>query len=549
MRVHFALPSGLTAITRSVTVAAGRFAPGHLGELTAVVPFELVDAVLAETRTVQRRLRDLPSRVGVYFLLAMCLFPEVGYRLVWDKLTGGLTGMPVASPSAKALRDLRRRLGAAPVRSLFEVLAGPLARPTTPGVRFGAYRTVSFDGCSSLRVPDSPGNRAWLGRTAHHSYPTLELMTLVETGTRALIGAVFGPTDEGETAYALRLLHLLRPDMLVLWDKGFDANDFLAQVTATGAKVLGRLRSNRRTPVLARLDDGSYLSVIGTVNVRIIAAEITVTCSDGTVFTGSYRLVTTLTDARRHSARALINLYHERWEHESTYFALRHTILAGRNLRSGDRVGLEQEMWALLTLYQALRAVLVEAAESVPGTDPDRCCFTIALQTGRDQLIQAAGIVPDEPGSLGLIGRRVLARLLAPRRHRTSTRKVKSPMSRYSERRDDGRPDHSRTITDLTVTVLQPGPEHPPLPTVSRDDRYTAPAQRRRHRILALLQDDPTRLWRPAEIAAHFGDITLHTMYRQLSRWADTGLIHKLGPGLYAATAWTSTPLPPAQTG
>lgn len=45
MRVHFALPSALTAITRSVTVAAGRFAPGHLGELTAVVPFEVDDAV------------------------------------------------------------------------------------------------------------------------------------------------------------------------------------------------------------------------------------------------------------------------------------------------------------------------------------------------------------------------------------------------------------------------------------------------------------------------------------------------------------------------
>ncbi|MEW1907459.1 IS4 family transposase [Kitasatospora sp. NPDC085895] len=508
MRVHFALSSGLTTITRSVTVAAGRFAPGHLGELTAVVPFELVDAVLAETRTVQRRLRDLPSRVGMYFPLAMCLFPEVGYRLVWDKLTAGLAGMPVASPSAKALRDLRRRLGAVPVRSLFEVLSGPLARPTTSGVRFGAYRTVSFDGCSSLRVPDAPRNRAWLGRTPHHGYPTLELMTLVETGTRSLIGAVFGPTDVGETAYACQLLDLLRPDMLVLWDKGFDANAFLAQVTATGAKVPGRLRSNRRTPVLARLHDGSYLSVIGTVAVRVIDAEITVTCADGTAFTGSYRLVTTLTDARRHPATALISLYHERWEHESAYYALRHTILAGRNLRSGDRVGLEQEMWALLTLYQALRTVMVEAAESVPSTDPDRCCFTVAIQTARDQVVQAAGILPADPYPLGLIGRRVLARLLAPRRHRTSTRKVKSPMSRYSERRNDGRPDRSRTITDLAVTVLEPDPEQLPLPAASRDDRYTVPAQRRRHRILSLLEDDPTRLWRPAEIAAHFGDVT-----------------------------------------
>ncbi|GLW55144.1 hypothetical protein Kpho01_31550 [Kitasatospora phosalacinea] len=201
----------------------------------------------------------------------------------------------------------------------------------------------------------------------------------------------------------------------------------------------------------------------------------------------------------------------------------------------------------MLTLYQALRTMMVEAAESVPGTDPDRCSFAVALQTARDQVVRAAGILPDEPGSLGLIGRRVLARLLAPRRHRTSTRKVKSPISRYAERRNDGRPDRSLTITDPTVAILDPGPEHQPLPPVSRDDRHTVPAQRRRHRVLALLQDGPTRLWRPAEIAAHFGDITLHTMYRQLSRWAGSGIIHKIGPGLYAATNWTSTPLPPAE--
>lgn len=83
-----------------MTVAAGPLAPGHLGELTAAVPFELVDAVLTETWTVQRRLRDLPSRAGMYFLLATCLFPAILYRPVWDKLTGGLTGTPVVAPPA-----------------------------------------------------------------------------------------------------------------------------------------------------------------------------------------------------------------------------------------------------------------------------------------------------------------------------------------------------------------------------------------------------------------------------------------------------------------
>ncbi|SFY45300.1 helix-turn-helix domain-containing protein, partial [Streptomyces atratus] len=107
----------------------------------------------------------------------------------------------------------------------------------------------------------------------------------------------------------------------------------------------------------------------------------------------------------------------------------------------------------------------------------------------------------------------------------------------------DGRPDTSRTVTHLDVTILEPVDQSPVPPTASRDDRHAAPAARRRHRILALLQEEPTRLWQPREIADRFGDVTLETMYRQLNRWAVSGLIHKLGPGLYAATPWSPGPL------
>ncbi|WAX78993.1 helix-turn-helix domain-containing protein [Streptomyces sp. KMM 9044] len=169
--------------------------------------------------------------------------------------------------------------------------------------------------------------------------------------------------------------------------------------------------------------------------------------------------------------------------------------------------------------------------------------FAIALQTARDQVIQAAGIIVDATGPVGTIGRRVLAALLPSRRPRVSTRKVKSPTSRYNERRNDGRPDHRHTVPSLDVSVLQTSEPQPALPTTSRDDRHAAPAERRRHRILTLLEEDPTRLWRPRDIAAHFGDVTLDTMYRQLSRWAESGLIHKIGPGLHTATTWSPTPL------
>ena len=218
--------SAIATFTRSVTVAAGVFAPGHLGELTQLVPFELVDDVLARTGAVQRRLRDLPSRCGVYFVLALGLFPGLGYGRVWAKLTAGLAGLPVPHPSEKALRDLRRRLGPAPLKALFEVLAGPLAWPYAPGVRFGGLRTVAFDGCSSIRVPDTPRNRAWLGRVrnqvaAFAGYPVLHLMALAETGTRALLGAVAdGAAGGDEPALARRLLPLLGPGMLALMDRG-----------------------------------------------------------------------------------------------------------------------------------------------------------------------------------------------------------------------------------------------------------------------------------------------------------------------------------------
>jgi hypothetical protein len=459
LRAQSAILPAVTTIITTITVAAGVFAPGHLGELTWQVPFELADAVLEETRTAQRRLRVLPSRAGIYFVLALGLFPGLGYQGVWAKLIAALEGLPLPCPSAKALRDLRRRLGPAPLKALFEVLAGPAAQPAAPGIRFGRYRTVAFDGCTSIKVPDTARNRAWLGKMKASlgvtGYPAVELMTLAETGTRALLGAVFGPPATGETDYARQLLHLLDETMLVLMDRGFDGAAFLAEVAATRAQFLVRLCSTRRLAVMARLDDGSFLSQMGGLTIRVIAADVTVTCADGTRYAASYRLATTLLDHRAYPAMALIRLYHERWEHEVAYLALRHTLLGGRVLRSQDPPGLEQEIWALLALYQALRRAMVTATETVPGTDPDRASFTIALETARQTLTRAAGVITDDASTTGRIGQAILDGLLPPRRPRVSARKVKSPLSRWNKA-DPYRPRRSTPVTALTVTVSGP---------------------------------------------------------------------------------------------
>ena len=127
--------------------------------------------------------------------------------------------------------------------------------------------------------------------------------------------------------------------MLVLMDRGFDAGEFLAEVAATRAQFLVRLTANRRPPVLHRLPDGSFTSLIGGVRVRIIAASVTVTCHDGTRYGGTCRLETTLLDHRAHPAGALTGLYHERWEHEIAYLALRHTCCKAGSCAPATRAG------------------------------------------------------------------------------------------------------------------------------------------------------------------------------------------------------------------
>jgi hypothetical protein len=66
----------------------------------------------------------------------------------------------------------------------------------------------------------------------------------------------------------------------VLIDRGFDAGQFLTELAGTGAQFLARLRSTRTLPMLARCDDGSYLSRIDELTVRVITADITVTCAE-----------------------------------------------------------------------------------------------------------------------------------------------------------------------------------------------------------------------------------------------------------------------------
>jgi hypothetical protein len=441
-----------SVITRTITLAGGRYAPGHLGELTQHLPFEMVDAALTATRTTQTRLRDLPSRVVVYLLLAACLFPEIGYPGVWNKLTAALTGLPLPTPTAGGLAAARRRVGVAPLRWLFDLLRGPAATHRQSGTRWRGLLVCAIDG-TTLTVPDNPTIltrfRKHRGNHGGTGYPQIRLVALLACGTRSVIDAVFGTTATGETTYTPRLLPSLHAGMILLADRNFGATGLLTQIAATGADLLVRLKNGRKIPVLARYRDGSYLSTLGRLRVRIIECEITITTTAGR-HTGVYRLATTLLDPHRYPAAEVIGLYHQRWDIETAYLELKSSILGGRVLRARTPTGIEQEVYALLVTYQLLRTAMTDATNIRPDVDPDRASFTIAYQTARDQLIQAANVIAGSVIDLvGTIGRHVLADLMPARRLRVCPRIVKRAISKYQARG----PNIDRTSYQATVSV------------------------------------------------------------------------------------------------
>ncbi|WP_247597827.1 IS4 family transposase [Streptomyces sp. RKND-216] len=440
--------------------------------MTQVVPFDVVDEALASAGGQQHRVRRLPSRVVVYLLLAGALFTGVGWVRVWSRLTASLP-VPLPSPAASSITEAMRRVGPKPVKALFDLVKGPAAVTAMQVARFAGRLVVAIDG-TQIALPDTPANlsafpKAKPGPNGPAGYPMLRLVTLVACGTRTLLDAVFGTDATGELTYARDLVpnEALGPGMLLLGDRNFSATAFVSTLASTGADFLIRAKTHStalKLPVLRRLPDGTFLSRVGQVTVRVIDAHVTATPTHGTaehaVTHGTYRLITSLLDPDEASATDLVRLYHERWEIETGYCELKSTLLGGRVLRGRHPTAVTQETWALLVAYQALRTAMSDAVLHRPDIDPDRAAFSVALDTARDQIIRAAGIIAHTRIDLvGRIGTALLHGLLPARRNRTRPRVKKRAIN--SKYRAVGRDIDHRTHP-ITIKIQHNALPHPP---------------------------------------------------------------------------------------
>jgi hypothetical protein len=380
-----------------------------VGLLTRVFPPEVVDEVIAEAGRTEQRHRSLPARVMAYFAVGMALHSEGSYEDVLGLLTDGLAwslpdAEPVRLPSKSAIFQARERLGAEPVKALFDRVARPLATAVTPGSFLAGRRLVAIDG-TTLDVADTAVNEEFFGRPGvnkgeRSAFPQARVVGVAECGSHAVFDAVVGPYTTGENTLARDLVARFEPGMLVLADRGFCGFPLWSLAVTTGADLLWRARASMAPRHVETLADGSWLAELrpsgnagrraDPLRIRVIDYQI----DDGRGDNGPYRLFTTLLDPDEAPADELAFAYAQRWEIELAFGELKtHQRGPKAVLRSKSPPLVQQEIWGHLCCHYAIRTLMFEAAHEA-DVDPDRVSFVAALRIARRSLSQARDFPP-----------------------------------------------------------------------------------------------------------------------------------------------------------
>jgi len=384
-----------------------------LGVLARTYNLEKVKSVVAACGKQDKRLRELPAHVMVYYAIALPLFSGVAYREVLRCLLDGIqwifgSHIPFNVTGKSGISQARTRLGWEPLKRLYDEVVQPIAVEKTQGAWYKGLRLVSIDG-STLDVADEAVNEAEFGRPGtgrgNSAFPQLRFVSLVENGTHVLFATEMADYRTSELALARSVLERLEPGMLCLADRGFVSFDHWNLARERGAELIWRTRKNARLPRETILPDGSYLSRLypseknrreknGGVVVRVI--EYTLEGIDNAE--PIYRLITTILDHENAPAADCAALYHERWEIESAFDELK-THLRGKGviLRSKTPDLVRQEFYGLMLAHFAIRGLIHEAALKA-DEDPDRISFVHTVRVIRRKLPAYAASPPREKG-------------------------------------------------------------------------------------------------------------------------------------------------------
>lgn len=430
----------------------------RLAGLQQIIPDEIIEQVLQDAGLVQTRHCQLTYRVIVWFALAMGIFTDVPLRSVFRQCRR--FSLKDNIPTRSALCKARQRLGSKPVRQLFSKVVQPVCRPDVPGGFYKQFRLMAIDG-SLFTISDTQANERAFGRpqggsssSSQGGFPQVGKVSLVELGSHTEVAFTIRPLSKGEPTLAPRLFQYLTPEMLMLLDSGFFGYFLLRLLCNAGAQFLARVSSTPLLTPMKELSDGSYLTRIHPRStghrargegmlVRVIRYKL-----DDPQRTGHgqiHRLVTSLLDEQKYPALELIQLYHERWEHELVFDEQKthqdpRRATKPTHLRSETPAGVVQELTALSLAHYVVRKAMFDAAAS-QKIDPDRLSFTGAYHIVKTRVSECRSF---EPQAIRDWYQTLLAELLTektePRRNRINPRVIKRARCKFPTKK----PEHYR---------------------------------------------------------------------------------------------------------
>jgi hypothetical protein len=304
------------------------------------------------------------------------------------------------------------------------------------------HRLFGIDG-SSFSMPDSAELRAAFGyppgQAAGCGFPTAHLLVQFDLEHGYLLRAVAAPCRTHDMKHAAVMHQDLRAGDVLLGDRGLCSYAHLALCRRRG--VFGLFRAHQRQlisfepgrrhagPGKAKPEDkglprSRWLKRLGkhdqlveyfkpkerptwmsekeyaALPASLVVREVRFQVRIPGYRTREVTLVTTLTDAKRYSARALARLYAKRWQVEINLRHLKQTLKMDV-LRCTTFVGVMKELQMFVVAYNLVRRVMVEAGQK-QRVEPNRISFVDALRWLRNaepgEELPRLKVNPDRPG-------------------------------------------------------------------------------------------------------------------------------------------------------
>lgn len=343
--------------------------------------------------------------------------------------------------SEEAFVQARQRMPLAFWMSLITILAHRFEQDHPQHLDFRGYRLLAMDG-TTLTLPNVEALRNHYGRPKNgqrkKAAPQARMVMITLPGVRIPIAYEVSSLANSEQKMAARLVQHLRPNDLLLMDRGFSSYGLFWQIQNAGAYWGIRLKKDIKYKKIKRLGSKDWLVEWTPKDSRRQwkhlprSAKLRVIHYQFPGFRAS-ALITNVLDPKRLSREDWVRLahecdengkfapglYHRRWEIETSYFELK-VVLKLKSLRSHTPASLEYEIAGRMVYYLLLRWLIVLAAEK-HGLDPLRISFTNAMR--ELEQMRAAMVVDDPDWVCRVLLPRLLARMashivpLRPGRH------------------------------------------------------------------------------------------------------------------------------------